>query len=185
MFSKQLPIRPGAPARRGLLSVSTALANYAYWKGLDEENYRREKEVWVCAHGNPPPPPLFRALTGGRGGKCAAALWICSRRAPWKKKFTPPPRRSCLRIACLRPVMARRLSTIFFSPGTDQGFLGITGAMLSGISMANRHILAEGRGGASGTLPLSGALESESGGFPRIGGCFRKLLVYRCWLVFD
>jgi hypothetical protein len=26
--------------------------------------------------------------------------------------------------------------------GTDQGFLGIIGAMLSGISMANYHILA-------------------------------------------
>jgi hypothetical protein len=26
--------------------------------------------------------------------------------------------------------------------GTDQGFLGIVGAMLSGISMANFHVLA-------------------------------------------
>jgi hypothetical protein len=30
--------------------------------------------------------------------------------------------------------------------GTDQGFLGIVGAMLSGISMANYHIL-QGRPG--------------------------------------
>src|SRR5690606_32298430 len=29
--------------------------------------------------------------------------------------------------------------------GTDQGFLGIIGAMLSGISMANFHILAAGK----------------------------------------
>jgi phytoene dehydrogenase-like protein len=28
--------------------------------------------------------------------------------------------------------------------GTDQGFLGIIGAMLSGISMANFHVLAKG-----------------------------------------
>jgi phytoene dehydrogenase-like protein len=28
--------------------------------------------------------------------------------------------------------------------GTDQGFLGIIGAMLSGISMANYHILQKG-----------------------------------------
>jgi phytoene dehydrogenase-like protein len=28
--------------------------------------------------------------------------------------------------------------------GTDQGFLGIVGAMLSGISMANYHILQKG-----------------------------------------
>ena len=29
--------------------------------------------------------------------------------------------------------------------GTDQGFLGIIGAMLSGISMANFHILQAGK----------------------------------------
>jgi phytoene dehydrogenase-like protein len=28
--------------------------------------------------------------------------------------------------------------------GTDQGFLGIVGAMLSGISMANYHVLQKG-----------------------------------------
>ena len=28
-----------------------------------------------------------------------------------------------------------------FLAGTDQGFLGIVGAMLSGISMANLHVL--------------------------------------------
>jgi phytoene dehydrogenase-like protein len=28
--------------------------------------------------------------------------------------------------------------------GTDQGFLGITGAMLSGITMANVHVLGAG-----------------------------------------
>jgi phytoene dehydrogenase-like protein len=33
--------------------------------------------------------------------------------------------------------------------GTDQGFLGIVGAMLSGISMANYHILQK-----SGPAPL-------------------------------
>ena len=31
-----------------------------------------------------------------------------------------------------------------FICGTDQGFLGIVGAMLSGISMANAHVLAKG-----------------------------------------
>ena len=45
------------------------------------------------------------------------------------------------------PVKTRDGTTAFdnlFLAGTDQGFLGITGAMLSGISMANRHILAGG-----------------------------------------
>jgi len=31
-----------------------------------------------------------------------------------------------------------------FICGTDQGFLGIVGAMLSGISMANLHVLQKG-----------------------------------------
>jgi phytoene dehydrogenase-like protein len=30
-----------------------------------------------------------------------------------------------------------------FLCGTDQGFLGIVGAMISGITMANRHILRQ------------------------------------------
>ena len=36
------------------------------------------------------------------------------------------------------------LSNVYLC-GTDQGFLGIIGAMLSGISMANYHILQGGR----------------------------------------
>ncbi len=35
-----------------------------------------------------------------------------------------------------------RLKNLFLC-GTDQGFLGIIGAMLSGVSMANRHVLAQ------------------------------------------
>ena len=35
------------------------------------------------------------------------------------------------------------LSNVYLC-GTDQGFLGIVGAMLSGISMANYHILQKG-----------------------------------------
>jgi phytoene dehydrogenase-like protein len=35
------------------------------------------------------------------------------------------------------------LSNVYLC-GTDQGFLGIIGAMLSGISMANYHILQKG-----------------------------------------
>jgi phytoene dehydrogenase-like protein len=34
------------------------------------------------------------------------------------------------------------LSNLFIA-GTDQGFLGIVGAMLSGISIANRYVLKE------------------------------------------
>ena len=37
------------------------------------------------------------------------------------------------------------LSNLFLC-GTDQGFLGITGAMLSGITMANVHVLGAGKG---------------------------------------
>jgi len=43
-----------------------------------------------------------------------------------------------------------------FICGTDQGFVGIIGAMFSGIAMANRHLL--GRPGESGTaMPLGGS----------------------------
>jgi hypothetical protein len=36
-----------------------------------------------------------------------------------------------------------RLENLFIC-GTDQGYLGIIGAMISGITMANIHVLAKG-----------------------------------------
>lgn len=111
----------------------TAIANPRYWFGLDEETYIREKRSWfermadaACAF----VPNDFRPhmidldvftprtitrFTGHTNG--------CVYGAPrkWRDGRTP-------------------LDNLYLC-GTDQGYLGIIGAMLSGVSIANAHLL--------------------------------------------
>jgi phytoene dehydrogenase-like protein len=118
----------------------TALANYAYWKGLDEETYRSEKEIWYAR--------MQSAATAFLPGFDWAGVEANRR---FIDMFTPRTVEKFTRhldgAVYGSPVKTRDGTTAFdnlFLAGTDQGFLGITGAMLSGISMANRHILAGG-----------------------------------------
>jgi len=123
----------------GCLRV-TCLANYALWKNLrasGEENYTRAKELayettldTALAHlpevsteklrSKIVAKDLFTPLTIERfTGKLGGAIYG----APKKNRAGTTP-----------------IENLFIC-GTDQGFLGITGAMLSGISMANLHAL--------------------------------------------
>jgi len=115
----------------------TCLANYDRWSSLSGEAYRVEKERWFAE----------------------------VRRSAWR--FLPPADHAAVESATLTTDMftprtitkftGHLAGAIYGSPqknrqgrtalsnvylcGTDQGFLGIVGAMLSGISMANYHIL--------------------------------------------
>ena len=120
----------------------TCLASYDQWVNLPEERYRADKARWYAeiqksAQRFLPPLPTADALT-----KATVATDM----------FTP---RTIIKYT------GRLGGAIYGSPqkirdgrtaidnlyiaGTDQGFLGIIGAMLSGISMANFHILAGGK----------------------------------------
>lgn len=130
---------PGRELSEGVLRV-TCLANYDRWAPLSEEAYRAEKarvfaEVQHSARRFLPPvddatlagatlttdmftPRTITKFTGHFGGAIYGA-----------------------------PVKHRQGRTSLenlYLCGTDQGFLGIVGAMLSGISMANYHILQRG-----------------------------------------
>lgn len=121
----------------GVLRV-TCLANHDRWTGLPEDVYQADKRRWFFAvQGSamrflPPlaePDALGRAtvatdmftprtivkFTGHLGGAIYGA--------PQKHRQGRTP-----------------LANVYLC-GTDQGFLGIVGAMLSGISMANFHVL--------------------------------------------
>jgi phytoene dehydrogenase-like protein len=123
----------------GVLRV-TCLANYDRWHGLPEERYRADKAHWfreISARARrflPPvsepelaaatvatdmfTPTTVRRFTGHLGGAIyGAKTKIRDGRTPYANLFL-----------C----------------GTDQGFLGIVGAMLSGITMANIHGLKAG-----------------------------------------
>lgn len=119
------------PLEDGRIRI-TALANPHYWMALPEDQYVAEKQRWndriiASALQHIPDfrgrvvdtdvftPRTIRRFTGHLNG--------CVYGAPekWVNGQTP-------------------LSNLFLC-GTDQGFLGIVGAMLSGITIANRHLL--------------------------------------------
>ncbi|KXU35824.1 phytoene dehydrogenase [Cephaloticoccus primus] len=119
----------------------TCLANPQRWFGLPEERYRADKQRWFTEIEKSARrflPPL------GAGS--------LAERAVATDMFTP---------RTIHKYTGHANGAIYGSPekirsgrtplanlylcGTDQGFLGIIGAMLSGISMANFHILQGSR----------------------------------------
>jgi phytoene dehydrogenase-like protein len=132
---------PGQQLPEGLFRV-TCLAPHAYWAGLAEEDYRAEKVRW------------FSAVQASA------------------RRFFPPVSDAALAAATVATDMytprtithftGRRNGAIYGSPqkalggltplanlhlcGTDQGLLGIVGSMLSGIMMANQHVLQKASG---------------------------------------
>ncbi len=112
----------------------TALANFAYWQGLDEDAYRLEKLRW------------YDRITDSA------------------VRFVPDYRSRVLDTDMFTPTTIVRFTghdsgAIYGAPdkqldgrthlpnlfvcGTDQGFVGIIGSILSGISMANQHCLRD------------------------------------------
>lgn len=121
----------------------TCLASYAQWAELPEEKYQADKRRWLAeiqrsARRFLPPVP---------DETLAAALVTTDMFTPRTvRKFTGHLNGAIY--GAPRKVRDGRthLSNLYLC-GTDQGFLGIVGAMLSGISMANYHIL-QGKPGA-------------------------------------
>jgi phytoene dehydrogenase-like protein len=136
----------GRQLPEGLVRI-TCLANYDQWAALPEERYRADKQRWTEAMtrsaGRFLPPVAEETLT-------AATVTTDT--------FTP---RTITRYTghlggavygAPRKIRdgTTRLRNLYLC-GTDQGLLGIVGTLLSGISMANRHILqADMRGRMSG-----------------------------------
>lgn len=115
----------------------TSLANPAYWNSLDPEAYRAEKLRWFqaiqdAAFAVMPPVDVARF----REGIVATDM------------FTP---------RTIERFTSRRRGAVYGSPrkirgartglgnlylcGTDQGYLGIVGSLLSGVIVANQHLL--------------------------------------------
>ncbi|HEX3728626.1 MAG TPA: phytoene dehydrogenase, partial [Opitutaceae bacterium] len=116
---------------------ATCLANYDRWSGLSEEAYRAEKQAWFPkVQGS-----ACRFLPAVPEAGLAAATVATD-------MFTP---------RTVRRFTGRRNGAIYGSPdksldgstalsnlhlcGADQGLVGIVGAMLSGIAVANDRIL--------------------------------------------
>ncbi len=128
---------PGDRLPEGIWRV-TCLANYDRWVNLPEAEYQADKQRWFAEVQR----SARRFMPPGVGDAALVAATITT------DMFTP---RTITKFTGHlngaiygAPVKSRQgctaLSNVFLC-GTDQGFLGIVGAMLSGISMANFHIL--------------------------------------------
>ena len=115
----------------------TCLASYDHWAGLPEDVYQADKKRW------------FTEITrGARRYLPAVDDAVLAGAQVATDMFTP---------RTIRKFTGHLNGAIYGAPhkirngrthlqnlylcGTDQGFLGIVGAMLSGISMANYHVL--------------------------------------------
>jgi phytoene dehydrogenase-like protein len=135
----------GREMREGWFRV-TCLADHAYWSQTDESEYREAKRRWFDA-----------VQRSARRFLPAVADAVLAPATVATDMFTP---RTVERFTGHlhgavygAPRKVRQGTTHLrnlYLCGTDQGFLGIVGAMLSGISMANYHILQrEAKGGTS------------------------------------
>ena len=121
------------PLAEGSIRI-TALANFDYWNGLDEQSYEVEKLRW------------------------------CDRITAAAVQFMPDYRSHVIDTDMFTPTTIVRFTghdngAVYGAPtkqldgtthldnlficGTDQGFVGVIGSIISGISMANHHCLRD------------------------------------------
>ena len=126
----------GGELPEGIFRV-TCLANYAKWTALPEPEYQAEKKQWQDVMQR----SARRFLPAVADDTLVANLVTTDMFTPRTvRKFTGHLNGAIY--GAPRKIRDGRthLSNLYLC-GTDQGFLGIIGAMLSGISMANYHIL--------------------------------------------
>jgi phytoene dehydrogenase-like protein len=121
----------------GIVRV-TCLANFDRWTSLAEDAYQEAKRQWFAtvqqsAQRFLPPLPTANALE-------AATVTTDMFTPRTITKFTGHLA-GAIYGAPVKQRQGRTALANVYLCGTDQGFLGIVGAMLSGISMANYHIL--------------------------------------------
>lgn len=128
---------PGRTLPEGVVRV-TCLANYDRWAELPEERYRADKARWFEAVQRSARRFLPRLSDEEGLAKATVATDMFTPRTI--TKFTGHLGGAIYGSPVKHRQGRTALSNVYLC-GTDQGFLGIIGAMLSGISMANYHIL--------------------------------------------
>ena len=130
---------PGRELPEGIFRV-TCLARPQPWFAAPEADYRAEKARWYAEV----QASARRFLPAADGAELARATVATDMFTPRTiAKFTGHTHGAIY--GAPRKIRDGRtgLANLYLC-GTDQGFLGIVGAMLSGISMANYHILQKG-----------------------------------------
>jgi phytoene dehydrogenase-like protein len=136
-FPNNFDYGPGRGLSEGFFRV-TCLANYESWAGLPEEKYRADKERWFGEIQESAMRFLPALSPADALAKATVATDMFT--PTTVEKFTGHFRGAIYGAPVKNPGGRTELSNLYLC-GTDQGMLGIVGSMLSGISMANRHIL--------------------------------------------
>jgi phytoene dehydrogenase-like protein len=132
---------PDAHLPEGLFRC-TCLASYDQWVNLPEPQYRADKARWYAEIQKSAQRFLPPLATADALAKATLATDMFTPRTI--TKYTG--RLGGAIYGSPRKIRDGRTAiNNLYIAGTDQGFLGIIGAMLSGISMANFHILAGGK----------------------------------------
>jgi phytoene dehydrogenase-like protein len=136
-FPNNFDYGPGRGLAEGFFRV-TCLANYESWAGLPEAAYRDDKARWFGEIQESAKRFLPRLDPADALARATVATDMFT--PTTVEKFTGHFRGAIYGAPVKSPGGRTALSNLYLC-GTDQGMLGIVGSMLSGISMANRHIL--------------------------------------------
>ena len=126
------------PLAEGVVRT-TALANFDRWRALSAEAYQAAKDAWFTR---------IIESAARHVGDFRSRIVATDMFTPLTiKRFTGHENGAVYGVP--RKVFdgTTHLKNLFLC-GTDQGFVGIIGAMFSGIAMANRHLLNVAAGGA-------------------------------------
>jgi phytoene dehydrogenase-like protein len=124
----------GRTLDEGWLRV-TALANHDAWCALPEPEYQARKQEW-CGRLNRVARAHLPPVAAAAHDAALTSTDVFTPRTV--RKFTGHLNGAIYGATEKRRDGRTDLENLFLI-GTDQGFLGVTGAMLSGISMANLH----------------------------------------------
>ena len=126
----------GGGLPEGFLRV-TCLANYDAWAGLAPERYREDKERWF----GPIQASAMRFLPPVAPGTLERSTLATDMFTPATVERYTGHIRGAIYGSPAKVRDGRTALSNLFVCGTDQGMLGIVGAMMGGITIANAHIL--------------------------------------------
>ena len=119
------------PLPEGMIRI-TNLANFDLWNRLNEEEYRAQKAAWLETSLN----EVAKLIPDFRDSIIFTDVFT----PKTIYRFTGHVNGAVYGTPSKIKTGSTHIDNLFIC-GTDQGFLGIVGAMLSGISMANLHVL--------------------------------------------
>jgi phytoene dehydrogenase-like protein len=122
------------PLPEGIIRI-TNLANFDLWNRLGEEEYKAQKAAWLGTTLK----EVVKFVPDFRDSIVFTDIFT----PKTIHKFTSHINGAVYGTPNKIKTGRTHLDNLFIC-GTDQGFLGIVGAMLSGISMANLHVLQKG-----------------------------------------